>query len=130
MCCAASRATQLLMRKKPLPSHSDYFPGEESGSAFLWMPLQCQWPPGQNRSSIMGLTLSLQPQHSRQQHTWSISRSWALAPGHSMATLTMSDGGGIASLLQDTDTAAWGENQKKKVSRMPFFSFFLATLVV
>lgn len=27
--------------------------------------------------------------------TWSISNSCALAPGHSMATLTMSDGGGI-----------------------------------
>lgn len=28
--------------------------------------------------------------------TWSISSSWALAPGHSTATFTMSEGGGIA----------------------------------
>lgn len=31
--------------------------------------------------------------------TWSISMSWALAPGHSMATFTMSDGGGMTALL-------------------------------
>lgn len=28
--------------------------------------------------------------------TWSISISWALAPGHSIATFTMSDGGGMS----------------------------------
>lgn len=34
--------------------------------------------------------------------TWSISMSCALAPGHSMATFTMSTGGGIAAALEST----------------------------
>lgn len=44
--------------------------------------------PHKHTHSLSSLTAS-------QTLTWSISSSWALAPGHSIATLTMSDGGGI-----------------------------------